>query len=348
MHQRGGLRHPVMKLALVALLGVLLLPVGAQALPAFARKHGLSCSACHEVWPRLNEFGERYRDEGYRLRNGRDAPVEQSPGYWPLAMRTTAGYQWLRNTLVDSRTGPVTTQTGAFGFTGLDAHAAGTLGERISFLVTYTPGLSEASFRRAPSESALESVWVGFPDLFGSGWLNLRVGKHALDLPVDEHRQVTLTTGYASYHFTLPGSSLGFSPGDNQAGLELYGHSEQSRVRWSLSLVNEGAAPLSNHAVSTPTLWAHATGRHVFDSGPLAAAKVGLFGSVGWHPTVLSLSPAGDPLPGSGSSLARHGRVGGELHLYLLDRFFPLTITSVLTVAREDRALTPGATTAGT
>jgi hypothetical protein len=29
----------------------------ANALPAFARKYGLRCSACHESWPMLNYFG---------------------------------------------------------------------------------------------------------------------------------------------------------------------------------------------------------------------------------------------------------------------------------------------------
>ncbi len=27
------------------------------AIPAFARKYGLRCSACHEAWPKLNSFG---------------------------------------------------------------------------------------------------------------------------------------------------------------------------------------------------------------------------------------------------------------------------------------------------
>ena len=29
----------------------------ARAIPAFARKYGLPCSACHEAWPKLNSFG---------------------------------------------------------------------------------------------------------------------------------------------------------------------------------------------------------------------------------------------------------------------------------------------------
>ena len=28
------------------------------AIPAFARKYGLPCSACHTAWPELNNFGQ--------------------------------------------------------------------------------------------------------------------------------------------------------------------------------------------------------------------------------------------------------------------------------------------------
>jgi len=38
----------------------------AQALPAFARRYGVSCSACHTTPPRLNETGYRFRAAGFR------------------------------------------------------------------------------------------------------------------------------------------------------------------------------------------------------------------------------------------------------------------------------------------
>jgi hypothetical protein len=41
----------------------------ATALPAFARKYGLRCSACHESWPMLNYFGQKFKDNGYQLMN---------------------------------------------------------------------------------------------------------------------------------------------------------------------------------------------------------------------------------------------------------------------------------------
>src|SRR5256885_11824228 len=61
----------------------------AQALPAFARKYGLRCSACHESWPMLNYFGQKFKDNGYQLMNDRDAPIWQNPAYWPITLRIT-------------------------------------------------------------------------------------------------------------------------------------------------------------------------------------------------------------------------------------------------------------------
>jgi hypothetical protein len=36
-----------------------------QAVPSFARETGLSCTACHTVWPQLNHFGRVFKMDGY-------------------------------------------------------------------------------------------------------------------------------------------------------------------------------------------------------------------------------------------------------------------------------------------
>jgi len=61
----------------------------ANAFPAFARKYGLRCSACHESWPMLNYFGQKFKDNGYQFMNDRDAPIWQNNGYWPVTFRFT-------------------------------------------------------------------------------------------------------------------------------------------------------------------------------------------------------------------------------------------------------------------
>lgn len=328
------------------------------AVPLFARKTGLACSACHEVWPRLNDFGQNFRDRGYRLERDRDAPVEQDPTYFPLSFRTTAGYQWLRQTLVPTDTGTVTAQTGTFGFTGLDVWAAGTLGNKLAFAITYTPGLGGTGFQLAgnPGGSDLESAWIAFNDVGVKNWINFRVGKHALDLPIDEHRQITLTSGYNVYHFHPQGSqpasnnSVTFEPGNNQAGVELYGHSELSRVRYSVSLINERDSVIfSNNAISNPIVWGHFTAQQYLNNPILASVKAGVFGSIGWHPagvsTLTPVTPPGGPpgtpaqLQGTGFGNKNHYNYGAELHLQFLSVVNPFTISTVLWGNSQDQAL---------
>src|ERR1700681_3366136 len=73
--------------ALVLVFLILSGSQNANALPAFARKYGLRCSACHESWPMLNYFGQKFKDNGYQLMNDRDAPIWQNPSYWPVTFR---------------------------------------------------------------------------------------------------------------------------------------------------------------------------------------------------------------------------------------------------------------------
>src|SRR5216683_6940001 len=100
--------------ALLALFFLFLLASAGQAhaIPAFARKYGLRCSACHEAWPMLNYFGQKFKDNGYQMMNDRDAPIWQNNGYWPVTMRITPS--WHRESTdkvaIDTPTGPLTGQ----------------------------------------------------------------------------------------------------------------------------------------------------------------------------------------------------------------------------------------------
>jgi hypothetical protein len=330
----------------IAPLVALLVPVDALAIPAFARKYGLACSACHEVWPKLNDFGQLFRDNGYRLNRERDNPTTQPGPYWPMAMRTTVGYQFAQNTHVPSDQGFITTQTGNFGFTGLDVLAAGVLGEMVSYLVVYTPGLTGAGFGLEPADGDLESAFAGFHNLAGSTYLNVRIGKHAPDLPIDEHRILTLTQGYSIYHFHPQGSAATFEPGSNQVGVEVYGHSDLSHFRYSLSLLNENdSSAFSKSIVSNPVVWAHVQGSMNIDSDVLAAIKGGVFGAVGFHPTAFKTTTDGEtttPITGTGDDHKVHGRVGAEVHLSFLSTVFPLTVSGVVMYGTEDQALIDG------
>src|SRR5277367_974899 len=128
----------VITAALVVTFLLLSSSQNANAIPAFARKYGLRCSACHESWPMLNYFGQKFKDNGYQLMNDRDAPIWQNPGYWPVTFRITPF--WSRESVnkvaVDTAaTGEQKITTTGFNLSGLDILAAGTLEKNVSFLL---------------------------------------------------------------------------------------------------------------------------------------------------------------------------------------------------------------------
>src|SRR5262249_52784731 len=148
----------------------------AHAIPAFARKYGLPCSACHEAWPMLNNFGQTFKDNGYQLGNDRDAPVYQQPSYWPIMFRTTPHWHYETNerrpvdkTPGDASSGLVesTITTSGFDITGLDIITAGTLSKNISFFVQ--------PFVGSGGSISLAQSWVRLDNLAKSSWLNVKM-----------------------------------------------------------------------------------------------------------------------------------------------------------------------------
>src|SRR3984885_9748481 len=113
----------------------------AHGLPAFARKYGLRCSACHESWPMLNYFGQKFKDNGYQLMNDRDAPIWQNPSYWPVTFRIVPIWHRVSTgrVAVDENGGMNNAETKisstGFDLSGLDFHTGGTLEKNFSFYV---------------------------------------------------------------------------------------------------------------------------------------------------------------------------------------------------------------------
>src|SRR5579884_4136742 len=204
----------------------------AAAIPAFARKYGLPCSACHETWPKLNVFGQNFKDNGYQLMNDRDSPVWQNPSYWPITLRITP--YWHREStdkIAVDAPGTIVPTTirgltnSGFDLRGLDILTGGTLEKNISFLLV--PSSDETGAFH------FESVNVRFDNLFHSPWLNVKVGKFELDSFISEKRTLTLSASggaYQLFHFIPVGDGNIFGQlGDNQLGVEWMGHSFNDR-----------------------------------------------------------------------------------------------------------------------
>lgn len=315
------------------LAGILIGAAPAKAVPAFARKYGLPCSACHISWPELNNFGQVFRDNGYQMMNDRDSPITRDASYFPIAVRITP--QWhmerLNNQPVDSVPGGGTgntelntsVTTAGFDLSGMDLWLIGTLYKNISFSLLPTTDPT-ATFH-------FENAFVRFDNLAGSSWLNLKVGKFELDEPVSEKRLWTLSVNgglYYIYHFLPAGdSNIWGGLGDNQIGLELLGHSSNSYTRYAFSVVSSldgGVNQAYGENLSYPQGSFPPGGRTYdyyghFEQGfntPAAGfLKVGAFGYYGFAPTYWQTTGGGSSqLYGIGNE--PFYRAGGEFLWY--------------------------------
>jgi len=285
----------------------------ANALPAFARKYGLRCSACHETWPMLNNFGQKFKDNGYQLMNDKDSPIWQNPSYWPIAMRITPF--WSRESTnkvaTDTASGTSSLATTGFNFGGLDILTGGTLEKNISFLLV--PAAEEdGSFH-------LEAVNVRFDNLFHSPWLNVKVGKFELDSFISEKRGLTLSGsggGYQLFHFIPVNDGNTFGQiGDNQVGVEWMGHSFDDHTRLSAAVLSstDGNPDVPYGQNSYTAFFA---GSQAFSTGKLGVQRLGGYAMIGQAPTTF-LTSGGVPVPGSGTGNKSFSRVGFEGLFYL-------------------------------
>jgi len=307
----------------------------ASAIPAFARKYGLRCSACHTAWPELSAFGQRFKDNGYQLGNDRDSPIWQTNAYWPIAMRTTPQLH-LENTtnqVTDaSPTGKTITQAG-FDLSGVDFLLLGTLYKDITFGLV--PTLD------ADGTTGLEAAFVRFDNLGHSPWANLKVGKFELDNLLSEKR-ITWLSGNGgflyAYHYLPFGSANNFGFGDNQIGAEFSGHSINSYTRYSVSLLTtDDGTPGLPGGKSVDAMF---TASRAFALGSgLGPQRIGVFGYLGHRPTVFD-SSGGVPIPGTGSANKSFVRFGATAQLWLGNlEFIPL-----VSHASDDAALGSGFT----
>ena len=290
----------------------------AFGIPAFARKYGLPCSACHEAWPMLNNFGQTFKDNGYQLGNGEDSPVYHEPAYWPIMFRITP--MWHRESndrrAVDQVPGnpasgqvEKTVTTSGFDLSSLDIVTAGTLSNNISFFVQPFINSNGAS---------LAQSWVRFDNLAGSPWLNVKMGKFELDEVISQERILTLNASggsYYNYFFTPVGDNNVFTGiGGDLLGVELLGHSGNDYTRYSVSVLssNNGATGLT----SNNTYDVYTNFNQVFEVPKLGMQRVGVYGYFGLSPTYFQTS-GGNPIPGTGTGNRSFYRAGAYGQWYV-------------------------------
>jgi hypothetical protein len=290
------------------LVALLLAPATSNAIPAFARKYGFNCNMCHTAYTKLNDFGQRYRDNGYQIpgqQGGEKTVFDIAP---PLSMRTTAG-------LSTYSTSAGT--TAGFNLFGLDLLAAGVLHKNISFLLIYTPRIDEpaADYRgpdlAGPAQTGtLESANLVFSNVVQDA-LNFRVGRFEPAYhPFSSKRKYTIFAPYDVYTFGTPSNTFNFD--DNQIGIEATGHF-RSGFKYGFGMVNgNGANPDLNVAKDFYVNLFQTFGK---GDGQTAGQRVGAFAYLGWQPTSLTgtiVAPTGETNGKENKSFYRLG-VDGSL-----------------------------------
>jgi hypothetical protein len=298
----------------------------ASAIPAFARKYSLRCTACHESWPVLNDFGRNFRDNGYQIRLGKDDTVTADPGYWPVAIHVTPAYEYTKVTNVPTDQGPKSIGSGGIQDASIDLLTAGVLTKNISFLVVPTGFASDGNVH-------LESYWAYFSRVIkNSDWFNLRVGQFEIDLPASAHRNLELTDSYLlySYHPSVPGGAniSAYDMGQNQRGVEIVGHDKDSQTRYTLTVFSAYDSLGSSNGLSSPSFYGHVQKYFRFNDGPVSQAEVGVWGALANYPTQF-LTTGGTAIPGSGTNLQSSTRYGMEANVWLGPLVAPLHLDLV-------------------
>jgi hypothetical protein len=297
------------KIISVIFITCFILPVQTQAIPEFARKYGFNCMMCHTSFPRLNDFGQRYRDNGYQLpdQEGKEKTVfDQSI---PVSMRLSLG-----NTTYNNQSGT----TNSFNLYGFDFLAAGVLHKNISFLLIYTPrvdlptrdysGPNTLSINPL-QQGSLESVSLIFSNVVKDA-LNLRVGRFEPAYHVfSSKRSYYLFQPYEIYNLTTPNNMYSFN--ENQIGIEATGHFDFG-FKYAAGIVNGTGGNSDNNM--NKDVYLNMTQTIGKGAGQTTGQRIGLFGYYGWQPITLPgtvISPLGMTNGTDSHTFTRFGATGG-------------------------------------
>jgi hypothetical protein len=207
--------------AIVAMVvaSTLVKPQKAEAIPAFARKYGTSCSTCHDNFPHLNDFGKAFKDAGFKFPSEDvnfikvppvmlGAPAQKElwprtvwpgviPGMPPIGLRMNNFFQVVGRNRGNFGVVPTGSGTPAIpGFVprtdfqaGLfSIFTAGNFGSDIAFWVDDDLSVAGQNADGGLGDGYLKFVNIGRFLHLPKDVLSLRVGQFELDLPFSQAR----------------------------------------------------------------------------------------------------------------------------------------------------------------
>ena len=215
---------------LLALLVPMLTPRTGGALPLWSRKYELKCTDCHLAFPRLNDFGMKFKQNGYRMKD-EDGESPWEAKEFPFSAIVNVGAAWDRIDTLDTSTNQRGSRTeSGFKRNAVEFHAAGTLAPRVSFHV-------DADFSNDTDNLEAGTAFVQLDDLVKGGALNLKGGVYDADIPYLASSRTTTLADYLS-PVTL-----------DATGIELNGTS--SKWTYAAGLINSSRDRLNGSPTSS-------------------------------------------------------------------------------------------------
>lgn len=169
------------------------------AIPAFARKYGVTCSLCHNPAPRLNAFGEQFAANGFEFAVGEAArdtidtgdPLLRLMRDIPLAIRLDAYLETLT-------AGEPAASTDLKTPWAIKLLSGGVIAPKISYYLYFF--MSERG-----EVAGLEDAYVQFTDLGGSG-ISVLAGQFQVSDPLFKRELRLQYEDYQAYRVRVGGS----------------------------------------------------------------------------------------------------------------------------------------------
>jgi hypothetical protein len=219
------------------------MPASAAEIPYFARKYGVPCATCHVNPPKLNEFGESFRQSGYRMSEGEGLRSRRTV---PLAIWASARSDAFQDE-------PVVRDAVRAYVNKLEVISGGTLGTpSVSYFVEWRPVSLETQKR--DGEVRLRDRSGRFEDLYvtvtsgsltpSGGEVTLTAGQFRQIDQVDVSLRLGLSEPLA-LSTSLPGGGEGSSRVRSLRGFSPAGRSPSTRLAWRQPLGAEWSWTIS-------------------------------------------------------------------------------------------------------
>lgn len=268
---------------------VFTVPRRAQAIPAFSRLYGTSCSTCHIDFPKLNDFGKAFKDAGFKFPKDDEsfikvppvmlgAPANKEmwphslwpgtiPGLPPIGLRYNSFFQVTgKNRGNFNALNPPGTISAFIPRTDFSSglfsiFTAGNFGSDIAFWVDDDISVSGDNAAGGLGDAYLKFVNIGRFMKMPKDSLSLRVGQFELDLPFSQARSYNLS-GWDIYEQANFGAinpafinqqnvNNQFTMSDAMRGVELSGGYNYRGYHYSIAVVDQNTSGVTQSANSS-------------------------------------------------------------------------------------------------